>query len=544
MSGQAGKQVVPNETFHLCWQAIMMDSQNLHGALLKADAWPDAQGPVEFCETHASRLYFVGERVYKVKKPVDFGFLNFTSLDRRRFYCHEELRLNDRFAPDTYLGVVELRRDGTGVRVDGPGEVVDYAVVMRRLPRDQMLDVMIEIGAEGLPEAMTELGRRLATLHSESEVVREGGADLARVQHNWRENFEQLAPLVGSILSPRALALSQEYVARFLDEWSPLLLEREVRGEVRDAHGDLHAEHICLTKPLRIYDCIEFNRRFRVADKLADLAFLLMDLEFRGRGDLAGWLLNAYCAEGSRNPELNLLLPFYKFYRAWVRGKVDTFLANDQQATTGTRASAAVLAKRYFNQALGYLCPPQLVITCGLMGSGKSSLASPLATALDAVLLRSDVVRKELAGDRSRNSDQAPFGTGIYRTDFSRTTYRRLKGLSFASLSAGRSVVVDAAFGGEADRRSFRSAAAAAGVPCTVLWTDCARDLALARLAGRCQAGDAISDGRPELYDRQAAIFVPPGNEGPLLRVDTAGDVDYTVQLVLTDLAAGVQVGS
>ncbi|MBE0596541.1 MAG: kinase, partial [Desulfuromonadales bacterium] len=348
-----------------------MDEQAVHQALLRPQAYPDYQGAVGFTETHVSRLYFTDRHVYKLKKPVDFGFLNFTSVDRRRFYCEEELRLNRRFAPGTYLGVVEIRRTAEGIRVAEAGEILDYAVWMRRLPAEAMLDRRIEADDPALPAQMAPLGERLAELHRSSEVCRHDGgqSNLEVVRTNWRENFSQIAPHVGRSLSAPALGRLSAWVERHLAEEAALIEAREADGFVRDGHGDLHAEHICLTEPLQIYDCIEFNRRFRVADEAADIAFLLMDLEFRGRRDLAEALLAAWSAGRTDDGELAVLLPFYKVYRAFVRGKVESFLAAAPAAEAAIRQRAAQRARAYFNLALGYLCRPALVLTAGLMGT-------------------------------------------------------------------------------------------------------------------------------------------------------------------------------
>ena len=521
-----------------------MDSHQLHEQLLRPGAWPDSGGrTVTSVETHVSRLYFVGDRVYKVKKPVDFGFLDFTTLEKRRFFCAEEVRLNDRFAPDTYLGVVELRREGNRVRAGGGGELVDYAVAMRRLPRERMLDRLITAGDPSLPREMDRLARRLARLHRDSEVCREAGADLERVRTNWRENFEQSAPLVGVTLERDALDLVRGHVEAFLARHGDLLRERESDGYVRDGHGDLHAEQVCLTEPIRIYDCIEFNRRFRVADTAADLAFLLMDLDFRGRRDLDADLLTAYRAAAGDDPGLDVLLPFYKLYRAWVRGKVDSFLAVDPDADPGARAEATALARRYFNLALGYLVAPQLLLTCGLMGTGKSTLAAALARATGARVLRSDVVRKELAGDRAEKSSEAPYGEGIYSEEFTAATYARLLTLAARELDRGRPVIVDASFSRRRQRAPFARAAADHGVPCRVLWTTCPEAATRQRLEERRRAGTDPSDGRPELLESQAKDFEPPTPDEGTIQVDTAAEVDYTLHLLLARLVKGQDGG-
>ncbi len=514
-----------------------MDPATLHTALMDPEAWPGGGVVVEFLETHVSRLYMVGERVYKVKKPVDFGFLNFTTPERRRYYCEEEVRLNQRFAPGTYLGVMELRTDGDRVRVNGPGMAVDYAVAMRRLPRERMLDALVINQAGELPAAMGPLGQTLAALHENSEVCREEGGDLVRVHRNWRENFEQVAGLGGTTLIPPGLDLSRAYVTGFIESQAHLLAAREVAGHVRDGHGDLHAEHVCMIRPLQIFDCIEFNRRFRVADTAADLAFLLMDLDFRGRRDLSALLLEAYQDSRGFDSGLNVLLPFYKFYRAWVRAKVNSFLSADPTALPAAKTEAETVARRYFNLALGYLCRPRLFLTCGLMGSGKSFLASSLARALGAQVLRSDAVRKRLAGTCSGESANDHFNEGLYAPDFTRATYDRLLSETRGILAAGHSVIVDAAFGDPERRRQFFDSAAAFGIPGTILWVDCPPAIARRRLAERWELGLDLSDGRPELYAHHAAAFSFPTTTEPAIRVDTTRDVDYNVQSILCEIA-------
>ena len=349
-----------------------MDELTLHHALLRREAWPGTGGEVEFRETHASRVYLVGERVYKVKKPVDFGFLDFTTLERRIHFCREEVRLNDRFAPGTYLGVGELRADGGRIRLDGAGERVEVAVVMRRLPAERMLDRLLAAGDPGLPAAMGPLGVRLAELHATSTVCHQApGSDRRQVRSNWEENFAQTAAFVPSLLPRAGQEGARRLVDSFFRDFGTLLEERQAAGFVRDGHGDLHSAHICLTEPLQIFDCIEFNPGFRIADTSADLAFLLMDLEFLGRRDLAATLLEAYRGGGGPDPGPERLLTFYKAYRAWVRGKVDGLLARAPAAEEAARARAAALSRRYFSLALGYFAPRQLLLTCGLMGSGK-----------------------------------------------------------------------------------------------------------------------------------------------------------------------------
>lgn len=513
-----------------------MDQETLHRALLKAGAYPERPVAVTTLETHVSRLYFTDGHVYKVKKPVDFGFLNFTTLDRRHFYCDEEVRLNRRFAPDTYLGVVEIRSEEGRVRIDGTGPIVEFAVRMKRLPAERMLDRLIELRDPDLPAEMERLAARIAELHRESEVCPAGPAEsnLEVVLRNTRENLDQTAPFVGKTLAPGALERTRALSEGFLAEQADLLLGREARGHVRDGHGDLHAEHVCLTDPIRIYDCIEFSRRFRVADLAADLAFLLMDLEHRDRRDLAERLLCAYQACLPADPDLPVLLPFYKVYRAWVRGKVESFLAFDAGAPEAVRRAAADRASSYFALALGYQAPVALYLACGLMGTGKTTLARGLAAATGAALLRSDVLRKESRGLPAGRPSPEGFAEGIYRPEITAETYRLLLEGARKEMAQGRPVVIDASFARAADRAEFRAAARRAGFPCLLFHATCPRETALERLDRREHGGGDASDGRRELFDPQAAAFESPESEPGVLQVDTRNNVDYNVQLILT----------
>jgi uncharacterized protein len=515
-----------------------MDNLRMHQALLRESAYPGGGGPVGFKETHVSRLYFHRDRVYKVKKPVDFGFLNFTSLDRRRFYCQEEVRLNTRFAPDTYLGVTEIRSEGGRVQIDGQGEILDYAVVMRRLPEERLLDQLLAGRAAELTAWMDPLASRLAELHQGSEICRhEGGqSNLETVRGNWRENFQQAAASAEPLLLPKARQQIEGFVEDYLERQAPLLLQREAEGLVRDAHGDLHAEHICLTEPIRIYDCIEFNRRFRVADLAADLAFLLMDFDRRGRSDLGERLLSRYRALLPEACGPDHLLRFYRLYRAFVRGKVSAFLAGDPGIDPGLRAQAAAESRAYFNLALGYLAPPALVLLSGPMGVGKSTIAAPLATALGGLWLRSDQVRKALAGLPATSAQAVPFGRGIYRSEFSRRTYAVLASQAAQALARGETVVVDASFARAGERKKMATLARKAGVPLLLVQLHCPPELARERLDARQAQGSDPSDGRSDLQLAQLRSYQPPAPDEQAYPVDTTREVDYNVQLILSRL--------
>ena len=515
-----------------------MDRRSLYKALCQPECYPESPTNITHIETHISHLFFTDQHVYKVKKPVDFGFLNFTSLDRRRFYCEEEIRLNRRFCAGIYLKVAEIRRCGNRIRIDGEGDIIDYAVVMQRLPAERMLEHLLEIGDTELPKAMDRLASRLARLHQHADICRGTGgrSDLETIRFNWQENLQQMAPFVETTLTSCGQTYIRAYVERFLADHSELILQREDEGLVRDGHGDLHAQNICLTEKICIYDCIEFNQRFRVADLAADVAFLLMDLDFRDRRDLAGRFWSVYLKHFSKPADWNVLLPFYKVYRAYVRGKVNTFLAADTQVDEEERMNAHHRARRYFNLALGYLGRPAVILTCGLMGAGKTSVARPLAKCLDSVLLRSDEIRKGLAGLAPATKVADSFQTGLYAAEMTERTYDALLERAMIALRNNRTVIIDASFAKEAQRGRFRAEARQLGVPFLLVYLTCDQATLLARLDQRMSQPDEASDGRRELLAQQAAEFeIPHGGSGTIC-IDALQDVDYNVTLILCAL--------
>jgi uncharacterized protein len=510
-----------------------MDQERIHQEMLKPSFYPERTSSVLYRETHISRVYLTDRHVYKIKKPVNMGFLDFSSLEQRHFFCEEEVRLNSRFCLDTYLGVEPVCIGKEGLHIGQPGDVVEYLVKMRRLPENLMLNRKLEEQAADLPLAVIQIARQLADLHTALPKSNhdEGYSDLMHVRRNWDENFHQTAAFEGSSISPEGYNALQSYVKGFLEDNEELIDQRESEGWVRECHGDLHAEHICLTATVRIYDCIEFNRRFRVSDILADIAFLLMDIDRHSRADLANALWHAYqSGMGLLVPER--LLCFYKVYRACVRGKVEAMASADENAGAALRREAGKRALGYFNLALGYLMPPSLLITCGLMGTGKSRLAAALAMPLRADLVRSDVLRLAFK-HKPDEGISSGYLQGPYSTEYTGNVYRLLEEKACAGLKAGHTVIVDASFADAARRRSMQDLAAECKVPFGVLFCQCPREVALARLYERMKEGTDESDGRVELYDIQKEHFQLPTSDETVINIDTSGPVDYAANVVL-----------
>lgn len=503
--------------------------RSLLKSLLKPDAYPESVHSVTMIQTHVSWIFLTDSHAYKIKKPVDFGFLNFSTIDRRRFYCNEEVRLNRRLCPDIYEGVVEVREAPGGAAFHGSGPVIDHAVMMKRLPADGMLDRMVDERRAGGDE-LRRVAEAIARFHAAAPTspAAAGFGSPERVMTNWRENFEQAVPFVGATISERACSAIHDWVDLFSHANRELFERRMAGGFVRECDGDIHLENICLDGDnIHIFDCIEFSDRFRCSDTAADIAFLLMDLDFHGRPDLASEVLEAYLsASGDR--EIVALIDFYKIYRAFVRGKVESLLARDPGLAQPEAKKTGVRAARYFRLARGYVerlrRPAALYITCGLMGSGKSTLAEQLGFELGIPLFSSDATRKRLAGVSSDTRADDAFGSGLYTPAATAATYAELLRLAGDSLRRGKGAIIDASFIRRADRDAAAGLAHCHGVPLVIIEAHCPHDLLMRRLAER---RDSISDGRPELLERQAACFEPPsGQEGLLVQFTQDDSVD------------------
>ena len=495
-----------------------MDLAQMIKALSDPTAYPDPVGEVEVRQTHISAVFLAGPHVYKVKKPVELGFLDFSTLAKRRRYCEEEVRLNRRLTPEVYLGVVPVARSDAGLKVQGDGEVVEWAVKMRRLPDDATLQNRLHRG-EVAVMVVEALARKIASFHAQAEsgprVAAFGRFEV--VAGNARENFEQSAAHVGATVSDavfaRVRALTEEALARH----RPLIESRAERGVPRDTHGDLRLGHIYVFPDrappgdLVIIDCIEFNERIRFADPVADMAFLVMGLKFQGHRDLARAFTEAYSL-ASGDSEGRALVPFYTSYRAAVRGKVEGLKLARPEISEADRAVALTKARGSWLLALGELEEPSrrtcLVLVGGLPGTGKSSLAQALAERAGFRVIRSDLVRKELTGAAGKGQEPSAFGEGIYTSEWNERTYGECLCRTEALLFEGKRVLVDANFREEAWRRAFLEAAIRWGVPGGLLLCQAELDVVRDRLASR--RGDA-SDADWPVYLKAAEAWEEPG---------------------------------
>lgn len=484
-------------------------------SLLKPDAYPEPTTKVELVQTHVSWVFLTDNHAYKIKKPVDFGFLNFTTIDRRRFYCNEEVKYNRRLCPDIYLGVVELRQTPTGASFRSGGQIIDYAVKMKRLPAERMLDRLVDDNAVSARE-LQDVARVIAEFHRvvpTSPSISDYGS-LNRITYNWNENFEQTVAFESTTLPAPEREFIRKWVTSYASRYKARFEARVGNGFIRECDGDIHLENICLVDghPY-IFDCIEFSERFRCSDTAADVAFLLMDLDFHGRFDLSKAVLEAYL-EISGDTDMPALIDFYKTYRAFTRGKIESFHTVDMGIEQQRRVEATSKAIRYFRLARGYIererLTPTLFITCGLMGCGKSALAGQLSFELGINSFRSDRVRKLLAGVSPDLPAPSAFGEGLYAEQHNSATYQELSRQAGSELASGRSVIIDACFARKRDRLDFAALAKEYAARLVILHVSCSEPINRRRLNARSASGRSGSDGRVELLNAQRQAFEQP----------------------------------
>ena len=513
--------------------------QRVIRALLKPAAYPEPTGSVELVQTHVSYIFLTDTYAYKVKKPVDFGFLNFTTLDRRRFYCDEEVRLNRRLSPDIYLEVAEIRETEGGAAFFGSGRIIDYAVKMKRLPAGRMLDQLLDRG-DVSEEDIRRIAGAVARFHLAAERSDEIDTygSLATIRFNWDENFQQMEGFLGITLSHTDGRCIRDWVDGFFRQHANLFEQRIAAGFIRDGDGDLHTENICLgtAGEVWIFDCIEFNSRFRYGDTAADIAFLLMDLDYHGRPELGRIFLDEYTAT-TGDTSIDQVLDFYKIYRAYIRGKVESLRLKDGQLSREARHEARLRAARHFRLCRGYIArrqlPLSLFLTCGITGTGKSSLARRLAFELGLEIHSSDVLRKRLLGIAPSTPCQARYNEGIYGPDVTDRTYDELLRMAEKALARGRSVIIDATMWQHSARLRFCATAGRLGAACHILFVNCPEEVVRTRLDARKLAPDEPSDGRWDIYLRQRADFEPPAaDEGHIIVLDTSQAEDDLVDAV------------
>lgn len=322
--------------------------------LISASTFQESPSQVELIQTHISFIILTDIYVYKIKKPVNLGFLDFSTIEKRHFYCLRELELNRRLSSDIYIGLLEIRKREDHFFYDGQGELVDYAIKMRRIPEDLMMLNLIKNGAVDL-QMVGSVARTIADFHQNAQrgdtISAFGRPEMIR--ENIKENFLQTERYIGKTVSHEKYYALKEYALDFIKQNGSLFKKRMNEGKIRDCHGDIHMEHVCIADKIYIYDCIEFNDRFRYGDVASDISFLAMDLDFHEEKKLSDGFVESYI-KASGDEEIMLLIDFYKCYRACVRGKVDSFELDDHSLGKEEKEEAGKIARKYFDLAYCY----------------------------------------------------------------------------------------------------------------------------------------------------------------------------------------------
>lgn len=495
-------------------------------ALRSPDRYPHVVDRIDLVETHISWVLLAGDRVYKLKKPLDLGFLDFSTLAKRKFFCEEELRLNRRTAPGLYLDVVPIRGTPEKPSLEGSGPVLDYAVRMCRFHSDAGFDHLL---AQRRLERrhIIDLGRQLAELHGIADIA---GPDsdygtVSAAAEPIRDNFTDLARTLQGETAAAALDVLQAWTETEVARLTPLLAERQRNGFIRECHGDAHLGNVALIDgQATLFDCIEFSSELRWIDPMSDLAFAVMDLRSRGEPGFAWLLLDEYLAATGDYDGLRLL-PLYMVHRALVRAKVTALRLEDADAD---RKSLLEEVAQYLKLAaeISGEHRPAIMITAGLSGSGKSWLAQQLVERVGLVRVRSDIERKRLHGLRQDDNSGAGIGTDLYSRGATRRTYDHLVHSARSLLDAGMPALIDAACLKHWQRSLFGNLAAERGVPFGILHCQAQDALLRRRIHARETAGNDPSEAGVAVleHQQQSLESLDAAEQAHTLDVDTAGN--------------------
>lgn len=515
-----------------------MDHAQIVEGLTSVEAFPFEADGVEVVQTAISSVLLAGEYAYKLKKPVRFDFVDFSTLEKRHYFCDRELRLNKRLAPGIYLEVVPIVSEAGKLRLEGRGEPVEYAVKMRRLPQDRMMNVLLQ-EEHVEPSAVDSIASEVAAFHARAE----SGPEITcrcepdSLKAELEEDLGQVQAFAGGSVAPEVLADIAKFMRSWIADHAALLSERVARMRIRDCHGDMHSGNICLPDSVEIFDCIEFNDDFRYIDVAREVAFLAMDLDSFDESALSGRYVDAY-VELSGDATLPELLDFYKAWLAVIRGKVYSIPAEDESISVKERKHSVYRARRYFELAHRYSGGrdrPIVLVMMGAMGSGKSALAQVLAKRLYLHVVDSDYVRKALVGIDPEERRNVGYGEDIYSPEMTDKVYRALADIARSMSAEGYSVIVEASYAQKHHRDEIVAAAREVGA--RVLFVYCTAEVGVLRqrLVDREQHGKGPSDGRIELLSAQLERFEAPTEVagGMMLELDTDHPLDDLADEVL-----------
>ncbi|MBE7381452.1 MAG: AAA family ATPase [Leptolyngbya sp. SIO1E4] len=486
--------------------------------MLQPEFYPHAvEAPIQLIQTHVSYVLLTGDYAYKVKKPVDFGFLDYSTLEKRHHFCQEEVRLNQRAAAPIYLDVLPVAQVNDTYVLGQPENAVEYAVKMRQFPQSALLSQKFAQGE--LTEALLrQLAEAIARFHQTAETndyIRSFGT-VEQIRQAIDENYDQTVDFIGGPQTQQQFDATKAYTDQFFATQQPLLQQRVEQDKIRACHGDSHLNNICYWQDqLLLFDCIEFNEPFRFVDVMFDIAYIVMDLTVQGRNDLAAGFLSHY-VEQTGDWEGLQVLPLYVSRQSYVRAKVISFLLNDPSISAAEKQQAAEQAAPYYTLAWSYVQPQpgRLLIMAGLSGSGKSTVARELSRQLGAIHLRSDAVRKHLAGIPLQQTGD----DSLYTAEMNRKTYERLTALGMLLASKGYCVILDAKFDRQGTRQAVMTQAQAQNLPLTIV--HCTAPMETLKQRVQARQGD-IADATLGVLEKQTLEPFTEAEADYLATVDT-----------------------
>jgi hypothetical protein len=489
----------------------MNHQEKIFQLMEKPGFYPHDVSKIEQRETHISKVFLTGAYVYKIKKAVNLEFLDYTTLAKRKYYCHQETTLNRRLSHNIYLGVVAINFKDGRYSISGPGKPVEYAVKMRQLPENRSLIRMLKDEKVDY-RAIDQLARMLADFYpysaSDEKITAFGSWETIRAKNE--ENFEQMKKFAGEMFNDRIFDVIRAATRSFLIRRRALFQHRTENGKICDCHGDLRSGHIYFDDGIQIIDCIEFNERYRYSDIASDLAFLVMDLDFEGFAKIARHLVNTF-AKYANDSDIFVLIDFYKCYRALIRTKVNCLQLENTTIGGWKKAKFRREIDRYMDLAYQYALQftrPTLWVVCGMPGSGKSKISNELSKHLNVKVFCSDLVRKELFGLKPHDFMDVSFEKGIYSKEASSLTYGKLLLLAQEEIEKGASVILDATFGNKHQRDE--ALRLAKDMDANIVFVECCspEHLSRARLIKR-EKGPCISDARIRYFEWFKKRFEP-----------------------------------
>lgn len=497
-------------------------------ALLKKEAYSEDIRYIKLLQTHISWVFLTGKYAYKVKKPVNFGFLDYSTLEKRRFFCFKEVELNRRLSPDIYIGVVPIKDNNGNITIGGKGKIIDYAVKMIEMPQEKMMDELLEKNKVS-KEIIEKIAYIISNFHQKAErnTDIDKFGEIRTIKNNTDENFMQTKDYIDNLITRHQYDALFKYTDDFYKENKDLFAKRIKQGRICDCHGDLYSKNICVMDNIYIYDCIEFNDRFRYSDTASDVAFLAMDLDFHNEKELSQYFISSY-AGFSHDCNLSSIVPFYKIYRAYVRGKVHAFQSNDETSRQYFDLSYSYIPKKY---------KPTLFCIMGLTGTGKTTISEELAKRLNSLIFHSDYVRKELLSISPYKKELVSYNEGIYASQATEKTYTEMIKRAKNALKQGQNVILDATYREKKKRKTVQNELAKLGIEPIFVETICKEKEIKERLKKR-EKEKTVSDGRWEIYVKQKEEFEHLSeNEGVV--IDTSHSLQenifYLLNLIVDD---------